>query len=787
MTKNYFLGVALIFCFSMFSQKNQNLQNLQNKYSIKDIENQKSLFLHLSKTKFLPGEDLWFSSYAFNHKTLRPVSGDQKIHIQILNRNGNILESKTYLSSLGHAEGMIELSDKKFRSGEYLLVAYTDSKINYFSQAIEILGPTQKNINTKELDYDLQLLPEGGHLVEDILNSVAVKLIDSKGQGIYFSEAYLVDENQDTLTNFSSNKFGLAKFPIIPKKDVEYSVVIPNKVQKYSAKLPEIERNGITLSANSLQGQIIFSAKTNQITNENIRNNKYFLGVEDRGEIKFYEFHFPENQLQVNIAIEKDSLIPGTHRATLFDENLKPIAERIVFNNRDFRSNINLEITDNSGDSLQVKISLKDKTAALFSISTLPASTIAYGNQQNIFYTAFIKPYVNGLVEQPAYYFDTEMNERERLYDLDLLFLSQGWSKYDWENTFESNAPIASSNIGYSIEGRIQSDFDDSNKILIKSTDSGLFEVLDIQKNGSFKMDSLFVLKDSEISIGLLNKRNNVTKPVLFAKILPRESNLSIETTGADWFYDDTEFSASDAGDFRNFTRNTTQLDTLTINVKKKRVEEVDLDPFMKRTPMTDVKIVDDNMRSSFALVLDYIRSRGFTVRSSISGVMVCKRATGLGGCTPARIYLDGMELGDDSGRLSNLMTENISAISINNSGIGLLQPSQGNGGGGVIRIQTRKNYETENKYNEETTFKLKAKNGFSLAKEYYNPKYGSYTSSLFENYGIIDWQPLVYFSKDKSDETFKILNTTTKMISFYVEGITGDGKLISQRIDMDL
>ncbi|GAA4314730.1 Plug domain-containing protein [Pontixanthobacter gangjinensis] len=769
------------------AQKEQDLQEFQNQFVSLTSEKQESLYLHLSKTKFLPGEDLWFSSYLFNHATLTPINRDEKIHVQLVNKAGNVLESKTYLSSQGHTEGMLQLSDKKYRSGNYLLIAYTDSRENHFSQPIEILGSARDKGAAQELKYDLQLLPEGGHLISGILNTVGVKLINASGHGIDFQKGYLMNSTGDTLTSFASNRFGMAKFLIRPEKGNKYKVVIPADPEFYTAALPEIEETGIVLSSSYLKDQIILTTKTNQVTNQRIQDQDFYLGIEEAGELKLFEFHFPEEQLNVNIPVMKDSLSRGTHLATLFDAELNPISERIVFNGTETGGEIKLQITENTGDSLKVNISSQENSLSLLSISVLPKATKAYGNQKGIHYSAFIKPFVNGFVENPGYYFDPKINERERLYNLDLLFLTQGWSKYDWNQVLENQTP-STPQIGYSIEGRIQSDFDASNKLLLKSRDSGLFEVLEIEKNGDFEMDSLFVLKDSEISIGLLNKRNQVSKPVMFAKVLPRENSLAIEISEEEWEDTEAEFLAREAGDFRNFTRNSTQLDTLTINVKKKEKEEIDLDPFMRSSPMNSLRMVDDEMRSQFVFILDYIRFKGFTIISSPNGVLVCKRATGLKGCTPARIYLDGMELREDAGMLSNLMTENISAISINNSGIGLLQPSQGNGGGGVIRIQTRKDYEqADNNYNEETTYKLKAKNGFSISKEYYNSKYGSYTSKLFQNYGIIDWKSLIYLDNEEKLQNFKILNTATDKISFFVEGITGNGKLISQRIDIDL
>ena len=102
-------------------------------------------------------------------------------------------------------------------------------------------------------------------------------------------------------------------------------------------------------------------------------------------------------------------------------------------------------------------------------------------------------------------------------------------------------------------------------------------------------------------------------------------------------------------------------------------------------------------------------------------------------------------------------------------------------GAGGVIRIYTRR---LPRDYNgqygiDENVFKYELKEGFEPVKKFYTPKYTSYLSNEFENFGTIHWVPEL-----KTDEngiaTFKILNTLQNNINFYIEGMGSDGSLIS-------
>ena len=102
-------------------------------------------------------------------------------------------------------------------------------------------------------------------------------------------------------------------------------------------------------------------------------------------------------------------------------------------------------------------------------------------------------------------------------------------------------------------------------------------------------------------------------------------------------------------------------------------------------------------------------------------------------------------------------------------------------GGGGVIRIETKKYY-GGNQKNIETALIAKALNGFATEKEFYAPKYTSYTSGFFEEYGVIDWLPSFSLNEKNS---FKILNTLQPEIELYIQGMTMNGALISERIKL--
>src|SRR5690606_12075712 len=108
-------------------------------------------------------------------------------------------------------------------------------------------------------------------------------------------------------------------------------------------------------------------------------------------------------------------------------------------------------------DSLIINLSAIGPPAThSMSISVLPAGTISYDQRNNIFSAFYIEPYIKGDLEDGGYYFSEEVDARRRDYDLDLLLLTQGWSKYSWNNIFNKTpAEHYAHEHGFTLTGNI--------------------------------------------------------------------------------------------------------------------------------------------------------------------------------------------------------------------------------------------------------------------------------------------------------------------------------------------
>ncbi|MGB5661603.1 MAG: hypothetical protein WBM60_00005, partial [Eudoraea sp.] len=97
---------------------------------------------------------------------------------------------------------------------------------------------------------------------------------------------------------------------------------------------------------------------------------------------------------------------------------------------------------------------------------------------------------------------------------------------------------------------------------------------------------------------------------------------------------------------------------------------------------------------------------------------------------------------------------------------------------GGVIRIWTRRTPLKRNSTDVNKRSFIDTTNGFDVPKKFYSPKY-IYASPLFELTGAIHWEPDLTINP-KGKAIFNIADTGITNISFYIEGMSEDGRLIS-------
>ncbi|MEM6687090.1 MAG: hypothetical protein AAF617_15020, partial [Bacteroidota bacterium] len=211
--------------------------------------------------------------------------------------------------------------------------------------------------------------------------------------------------------------------------------------------------------------------------------------------------------------------------------------------------------------------------------------------------------------------------------------------------------------------------------------------------------------------------------------------------------------------------------------------ERKSIDPMMVQGKETKFGVKE---YLQYPQVRDFIENSGYDVVSlplDPNGVAIFtrKRLTLEAGDPPGYIspliLVDGVPLSDFS-FLRNFSTAQVDRIIVDKTGQGYGM----RGVGGVIKIFTRKDPLTPTTTIRRDSYAgYTPPIGFSVPKQYYEPKYRSYTSDTYQRFGAIDWRPNNRIPR-RGPFNFTVKHKDTKAITMFIEGISRDGSLISEK-----
>ncbi|MGB5609363.1 MAG: hypothetical protein WBM79_09355, partial [Eudoraea sp.] len=78
----YIVLLSVILCSSLPAQNNTSIKESYESYFELPRE---SIFLHLNKSTYVVGEELWFSAYAYDRKNNVPFTQTTNLHVALYN------------------------------------------------------------------------------------------------------------------------------------------------------------------------------------------------------------------------------------------------------------------------------------------------------------------------------------------------------------------------------------------------------------------------------------------------------------------------------------------------------------------------------------------------------------------------------------------------------------------------------------------------------------------------------------------------------------------------------
>ncbi|GGG78641.1 TonB-dependent receptor [Parapedobacter pyrenivorans] len=318
---------------------------------------------------------------------------------------------------------------------------------------LSLLAPGKPTINktiplkTTSNTNSIQFFPESGHLVAGNLTKVAFKALAPEGTGIA-AKGYLEDQHGNQIADFESTYAGMGNFSFIPQAGSSYLAKVTYADESQAdTKLPEVMTSGYALAVNNeLDKQLFVQA----FASDSLVDGQEVTLVLQRNGTVFYASKGKQSKKELVFSIPRDPIPAGVVQLTLFASDMRPLAERTIFNFNE-KSGLPLTVTTDQETyrpkqrvSVRIAAGMEADTnriatlsAAVIDVTKVPVDSGL--RETNIYASLLLSSDIKGYIETPAYYFeDTDISRRRQL---DNVMLTQGWSRINWRDLLAGRTP----------------------------------------------------------------------------------------------------------------------------------------------------------------------------------------------------------------------------------------------------------------------------------------------------------------------------------------------------------
>ena len=791
--------LTLVFLF-FFIQLNLVAQEKNNTPS--SILNLEKVYIHTDRTYYNLGETIWYKAYLTNAYNNVLTNNSNLLYVELISPESEIVSRNITKLDFGLGNGDFILNDSiGIHSGKYQLRAYTNWMRNFgedfiFTKEINVININEANDkvttieNKKDSDnkynkntiekinnLNIQFFPEGGSLVQGISSVVAFKATDNYGNPVNV-EGSILDSKGETISEVKTKHDGLGKFVITSKENENYIGVFQNfNGEKIEFNIPKPLKNGYALSFNKLKERDVITIKTNQETLDKSSNQVFIIRIATKG-ITYFEGDIVLKKLSTSIFLPIEKLPAGIANITIYDNKGLPHCERLIYVEKNNQVKIAFEpekVEYNTKEKVRLKLKAKsadDKPiVANFSVAAIDAKTAENPNAKMSISSYFLfESDIKGKVHNAAYYFNP--NNLDRLYNLDLLLLTQGWRDFLWKQNIELKDSIHyNSEKGINITGKVKKLFattgKEDNKVVLYFSNKGniTFAVDTTDVDGKFNFNNVSFVGPTQVLLNTKNKNNKSNGMIVLDSIyrLPKKVNFNAATN----------FSSSKE----------TIVNLIKENIQQKHVEfDVPMSNRLNEILILGKSKKDIGGNYGFA-DHTYIASKENAkysdiyslIQFSIPGVNIANDSISFrrnGGT--ALIIVDDVEV--QSGDLNLIIPEKVERIeALTSANAAVFGPK---GANGVLLIYTKNG---EGVSNEKKTFHTITENieGFYDARIFYSPNYAK-PETLESNFSDIRntlyWNPNVFLDKSGNAEVSYYNSDVNSAVEVTAEGITLEG-----------
>lgn len=747
-----------------------------------------NIHVHFDKKIFLTSEKIWFKGYVFHRKMNMPFFATTNIYASLIDQEGNILETQLLYGSLASFSGSFALGEK-IKSGKYYLQFYTNWMNNFTEDEsaiyeVDIINPDQgiaSDLGRPDLTkINFNFRAEGGTIVKDCVNSIGISISDCNGYPVPATSANIVNENGEVLKTIPLNSMGYGRFDLTGNPaGLKAEVIVHGNTHR--SPLPSAELKGIAITVNNyaMPDKVIINLRTNNITKNSLGSKPLYMVIQQDAKAVIADFNFTDGKLEHTLVLPQTDFFSGLNTIRLLDNDLNQIAERIVFKYP--AGSLKTEVQKGKRYSNHTELTANVGYPAMnVSVSVLPGETASIVTDNDIYSSFLISPYIEDKNHVAAKYF-LESYSKAKHYELDLFLLNQQ-SKYNWRNIMH-NPPKNSHtfDIGVTLKATINQNIKNRKDYKVRVVSlAGMFdEQVDINEKGEIQLENLILADSSMVKFSLIDKSGKTQQIKLYPQIFNniRQYNKKYKPLPQSCAFNSESAALFADLDLPLLPKNTIMLEAVELTADKK---ELKFSRAAGHGQLRGYKISETDSKNFF-YILDFIRYHGFDVENNGVDVGIYGRTMNTinGQRTSPLIYMDNIIVRDFS-VLLNIQTADIDEFYVNQHA---MVPSVDNRMG-IVRMYMKKTWERPVKGSTDNNFIVK--NGYKTIKPFENITYSTTSDEGFQNFGLIDWEPMVL--PDGSGEfKLEIPHTAQSRIKLLIEGFSADGKLISEIKTIDL
>ena len=768
--------------------------------SVDSVQVMEKVYIHTDRNCYYPGNDLWFKAYLIQGSDRKLSGQSNNLHVELISPDSKIMMNHVIRLEGGLGHGDFKLPDE-LQPGRYRLRAYTNYMRNFGDQLFfnkEIVVINSKDVSDKIPDektvvknkLDISFFPEGGSLVDNISSVVAFKAVNALGKGCDVSGKIFTSAGE-LVTIFKSAHLGMGSFNFRPISGLSYySIVKDSTGVEVRTAIPKSLSAGVTLSASIQNNQLLIISKTNPQTLPLVQDRNLVLSFSAR-KVALKSFSFKMKSYNNTFSLPVDSMPDGIILMTLSAPGDLPLSERLIFIQKENDFEVTIEPRKpvyKQRDSVEIRIAFSTgsdiRPEAFLSLSAAEKSF----TDNNARYPTSISSWfllesdVRGPIEEPSSYFDP--SNRNRLPELDLLLLTQGWRDFDWKY----NKEYFPHESGFTISGRLQKYNADkqseAEKVNIAIVDDkhSLTTTAPVDAAGRFRLDGIDLTGEASLIVSAVGKKGYPQGLVVLDTLqyTPEEitGNLSPQMVLSEAVV--TEFKQ--AYETNETIRKKYKLsDTISlgeINVtaaKRKDFQTTRIENSRSLYNKPDAEVIVTSKYAGYKNVFEILRGRvaGVIVNEANGGYDIKIRGQNSISLTPMPLFLiDGIQKSyDDMVTLPVGIVDRIDVLKSagETAGFGV------RGANGVIAIITRTgdNLPPDQPDNHSANRKI---SGYDAARVFYSPKHLSVSDNEPDLRTTLFWDPNIMLQSNQTQFLHYFNADDSSTIRIIVEGITSNG-----------